>query len=70
MAAATTYNGKGRGTTCKSDEVSQITRKTVAQAIHRKETSQRAPSGGSFMGQFHASTTGNSAKAAAIFSRG
>ncbi len=54
MATATRYSGSGLGTTCSISEVSQITKKTIAQAIQRSETSQRAPSGGSFMGDLGA----------------
>ena len=42
------------------EEVSQVVRNTAAQASHRSETNQRAPSGGSFMGRVQA--TGVSAE--------
>ena len=48
-ARATMYKGRGRAMAPKTDEASQMVKKTCTKANHRKRISQRAPSGGSCM---------------------
>ncbi len=50
MAQATTYSGVGQAMIPSRELVSQIMAKTDAQASHRSEISQRAPSGGASWG--------------------